>query len=88
MDCCEIFELIRDCLVDIFEIEPNTIIEGQFFVDDLQVDFLVLIELVEVFEEEIGECMVGFCIEDEDFEDLKIVWDVVDYVFVRVGKLV
>ena len=81
----EIFEIIRDRLADILEIEPSGISEGQSFVDDLEADSLALIELVEGLEEEMGERTVGFRIEDEDLEDLKTVRDAVDYVLGRVG---
>jgi acyl carrier protein len=80
----EVFELIRDRLADILEIEPGTITEGQSFADDLEADSLALIELVEALEEEIGERTVGFRIEDEDLEDLKTVRDAVDYVYAKV----
>jgi acyl carrier protein len=86
MDRRQIFELIRDRLADILEIEPGTITEGQSFADDLQADSLALIELVEALEEEVGERTVGFRIEDEDLEDLKTVRDAVDYVYERAGK--
>ena len=82
----EIFELIRDRLADILEIEPSSIQEGQSFADDLQADSLALIELVEALEDEVGERTVGFRIEDEDLEDLKTVRDAVDYVYQRAGK--
>ena len=81
----EIFELIRDRLADILEIEPATISEGQSFADDLEADSLALIELVEALEEELGERTVGFRIDDEDLEDLKTVRDAVDYIHARVG---
>lgn len=79
-----IFEIVRDRLADILEIDPSTISEGQSFVDDLDADSLALIELVEALEEELAERSVGFRIEDEDLDDLKIVRDAVDYVFDRV----
>ena len=79
----EIFEIVRDRLADILEIEPSTITEGQAFADDLDADSLALIELVEALEEELGERTVGFRIEDEDLEDLKTVRDAVDYVLER-----
>lgn len=79
----EVLTLIRDRLADILEIEPDTIKEGDSFVDDLDADSLALIELVEALEEEIGERSVGFRIEDEDLEDLKTVRDAVDYVVAR-----
>lgn len=81
----EIFEIVRDRLADILEIDPASIGEGQSFVDDLDADSLALIELVEALEEELSERSVGFRIEDEDLEDLKTVRDAVDYVFGRVS---
>jgi acyl carrier protein len=85
LDRNAIFEIVRDRLADILEIDPSTITEGQSFVDDLDADSLALIELVEGIEEELSERTVGFRIEDEDLEDLKTVRDAVDYVFGRVS---
>ena len=82
----EIFEIVRDRLADILEIEPATISEGQSFVDDLDADSLALIELVEALEEELSERTVGFRIEDEDLDDLKTVRDAVDYVYERTRR--
>jgi acyl carrier protein len=81
----QVFELIRDRLADILEIEPSTITEQASFGDDLDADSLALIELVEALEEELGERTVGFRIEDEDLEDLKTVRDAVDYVVAKLG---
>ena len=81
----EIFEIVRDRMADILEIDPATISEGQSFVDDLEADSLALIELVESLEEELSDRTVGFRIEDEDLEDLKTVRDAVEYVHDRVG---
>ena len=83
LDRDEILQIVRDRLADILEIEPDTISEGQSFVDDLDADSLALIELVEALEEEVGERTVGFRIEDEELEDLKTVHDAVDYVHER-----
>ena len=84
MDRQQVFELIRDRLADILEIDASGISEGQSFADDLEADSLALIELVEALEEELSERSVGFRIDDEDLEDLKTVRDAVDYV---VGRL-
>jgi acyl carrier protein len=84
MERREVFELVRDRLADILEIEPASISEGQSFVDDLEADSLALIELVEALEEELSERTVGFHIEDEDLQDMKTVRDAVDYVYERV----
>jgi acyl carrier protein len=85
MDRQQVFELIRDRLADILEIEPDTITEGSSFGDDLNADSLALIELVEALEEELADRTVGFRIDDEDLEDLKTVRDAVDYVSAKLG---
>jgi len=51
----EVFELVRDQLADILELEPSAINESSSFVDDLDADSLALIELVEGLEEELSE---------------------------------
>ncbi len=79
----EVFKLIQDSLAEILEIEPDKISEGASFADDLDADSLALIELVEALEEELSERSVGFRIEDEDLEDLKVVRDAVDYVVAK-----
>jgi acyl carrier protein len=79
----EIFEIVRDRLADILEIEPSTITEGQSFVDDLDADSLALIELVEALEEQLSDRIADFRIDDEDLEDLKTVRDAIDYVHDR-----
>lgn len=84
LDRQQVFELIRDRLADILEVEPSSIAEGQSFSEDLEADSLALIELAEALEEELGERTVGFRIEDEDLEDIKTVRDAVDYVVARV----
>jgi acyl carrier protein len=84
LDRQQVFELIRDRLADILEVEPTSINEGQSFSDDLEADSLALIELAEALEEELAERSVGFRIEDEDLEDIKTVRDAVDYVLSRV----
>ena len=83
LDRAAVFELIRDRLADILEIEASSVNEGDSFADDLEADSLALIELAEALEEELGERSVGFRIEDEDLEDIKTVRDAVDYVLAR-----
>ena len=86
MDRREVFELIRDRLADILEIEPSDIPEGASFSEDLNADSLALIELVEALEEDIGGRTGGFRIDDEDLEDLKTVRDAVDYVVAKLQE--
>ncbi len=83
MDRQQVFELIRNNLSDILEVQPESISEGASFGEDLGADSLALIELVEALEEELSERTVGFRIDDEDLEDLKTVRDAVDYVMAK-----
>lgn len=83
LDRRQVFELVRDQLADILEIDPAKISESSSFAEDLDADSLALIELVEALEEELGERTVGFRIEDEDLEDLRTVRDAVDYVVAK-----
>jgi len=83
MDRSAVFEVIRDRLADILEIDASSISEGQSFTDDLEADSLALIELVEAIEEAMSDQIEGFRIEDDDLEDLKTVRDAVDYVCAR-----
>ncbi|HLG92383.1 MAG TPA: phosphopantetheine-binding protein [Acidimicrobiales bacterium] len=85
LDRQQVFELIRDELAHILEVDPGTISESCSFAEDLNADSLALIELVEALEEELGERAVGFRIEDEDLEDLRTVRDAVDYVVAKLG---
>ena len=82
-----VFEIIRDQLSDILEIDPGRVTEASSFVEDLEADSLALIELVEGLEEELSERTVGFRIEDEDLEDLKTVRDAIDYVMARINSV-
>ncbi|HUQ39755.1 MAG TPA: phosphopantetheine-binding protein [Acidimicrobiales bacterium] len=83
MGRAQVYELIRDRLAEILEIDPSTVVETASFADDLSADSLALIELVETLEEELGERTVGFRIDDEDLEDLRTVADAVDYVVAK-----
>lgn len=76
----QVFEIIRNHLADILEIEPAGISETSSFTDDLNADSLALIELVEAIEEEFSSQGNSFRIDDEDLEELKTVRDAVDYV--------
>ena len=80
----EVFQIIRERLADILEIDEAKItLEVSF--EDLSADSLALIELVEALEAELADRAEGFRIEDEDLADLRTVRDAVDYVVGRVG---
>ena len=80
----EVFQIIRERLADILEIDEGKItLEVSF--EDLSADSLALIELVEAIEADLADRAEGFRIEDEDLADLRTVRDAVDYVVGRVG---
>ena len=80
----EVFQIIRERLADILEIDEAKItLEVSF--EDLSADSLALIELVEAIEAELASRAEGFRIEDEDLADLRTVRDAVQYVVGRVG---
>ena len=80
----EVFQIIRERLADILEIDEAKItLEVSF--EDLSADSLALIELVEALEADLADRAEGFRIEDEDLADLRTVRDAVDYVVERVG---
>ena len=81
----DVYALIRDQLAEILEVEPSTVTEGASFSDDLNADSLAIIELVEALEEELGDKVESFRIDDEDLEDLRTVRDAVDYVAAKLG---
>ncbi len=85
IDRQQVFDLIRDLLADILEIEPSSVKESSSFSEDLDADSLAVIELVEGLEEDLGERAVGFRIDDEDLEELRTVRDAVDYVYAKLG---
>jgi acyl carrier protein len=85
LDRGQVFELIRDRLADILEIDSGSVTEEASFTEDLSADSLALIELVEVLEAELSVRAEGFRIDDEDLEDLTTVGDAVDYVAARLG---
>jgi acyl carrier protein len=81
----EVLDIVRVQLAEILEIDVGAISESSSFADDLNADSLALIELVEALEEELGDRISGFRIEDEDLEELRTVRDAVDYVTAKVG---
>jgi acyl carrier protein len=81
----DVLELVRGQLAEILEIDPSSIGESSSFSEDLGADSLALIELVEALEDELGERVPGFRIDDEDLEDLRSVRDAVDYVSAKLG---
>ncbi len=73
MNRTEMFEKLRESVVDQLDIEPERIVEGISFTKDLGADSLDLLQLMTALEDEFG-----IAIPDEDFEKLDTVGDVLD----------
>lgn len=68
----EIFEKVRDIIVEQLGVEPDDVTMEASFRNDLEADSLDLVELIMAFEEEFGGE-----ISDEEAQQLNTVGDVV-----------
>ncbi len=75
MDHDEIYDKVKDVIVDQLNVEEDDVTEDATFVDDLGADSLDIVELVMALEE-----AFGVSIPDEDAEGIKTVGDAVSYI--------
>lgn len=75
MDHEEIFDKVKDVIVDQLNVEEDVVTEDASFVDDLGADSLDIVELVMALEE-----TFGISIPDEEAENIKTVGDAVGYI--------
>ena len=71
----EIFEKIKNIIVEQLQVSDTSISEESSFIDDLGADSLDLVELIMALEEEFG-----IEIPDADAEKVVTVGDVVNYI--------
>lgn len=71
----DVFERIRDIVVEELGVEPDEVTAEASFLDDLGADSLDIVELIMAFEEEFD-----LEIPDEEAENIATVQDVVDYI--------
>ncbi len=71
----EIFEKIKNIIVEQLQVSDTAITEDASFIDDLGADSLDLVELIMALEEEFG-----IEIPDADAEKVVTVGDVVNYI--------
>lgn len=74
-----VFERLRTIVVDQLGVEPDEVVLGASFVDDLNADSLDLVELIMSLEEEFSADVGELEISDEDAEKIATVQDAVDY---------
>ena len=75
MDHDEIFDKVKEVVVDQLSVEEDDITEDASFVDDLGADSLDIVELVMALEEQFG-----VSIPDEQAEKIKTVGDAVSFI--------
>lgn len=71
----EIFDKVKDVIVDQLNVEEDDVTEDAAFVDDLGADSLDIVELVMALEEQFG-----ISIPDEQAEKIKTVSDAVSFI--------
>ncbi|MBM7559291.1 acyl carrier protein [Marinitoga litoralis] len=69
----ELFEKVKEIIVDTLNVDEEDVTLDASFTDDLDADSLELVDLTMAFESELG-----VSIEDEELEKIKTVEDVVD----------
>lgn len=77
----ELFEKVKEIIIEQLGIEENKITMESKFRDDLEADSLDQVELIMAFEDEFGDE-----ISDEDAQQIKTVGQAVEYVFGRMQE--
>lgn len=75
MEHDEIFDKVKEVIVEQLNVEEDDVLEEASFIDDLGADSLDIVELVMALEESFG-----VSIPDEDAEGIKTVGDAVSYI--------
>jgi acyl carrier protein len=75
MEHDEIYDKVKDVIIDQLNVDEDDVTEDATFVDDLGADSLDIVELVMALEE-----TFGISIPDEDAEGIKSVGDAVSYI--------
>lgn len=75
MERDEIYDKVKEVIVEQLNVEEDDVTEDATFVDDLGADSLDIVELVMALEESFG-----VSIPDEDAEGIKTVGDAVAYI--------
>ncbi len=75
MDTEEIFEKVKEVIVEQLNVDEDEVTPDASFIDDLGADSLDIVELVMALEESFG-----ISIPDEEAENIKTVGDAVEYI--------
>jgi acyl carrier protein len=74
----DVEQVVRDQLVEILGVDPDSITLETRLREDLDADDFAVIDLVEGVIAELGERTVGFSIDDDDLVELRTVGDAVE----------
>ncbi len=75
-----VFDRVKNVVVDRLGAEPDAVVTGASFVDDLNADSLDLVELIMAFEEEFDGGTEPLKISDEDAEGIRTINDAVEFI--------
>ena len=75
-----VFDRVKQVVVDRLAVEEKQVVGGASFLDDLNADSLDLVELIMALEEEFSSGDIELRISDEDAENIKTVQDAVDFI--------
>lgn len=77
----DIFNLLKEMLIELFEIDESKIsLESRFF-EDLELDSIDAIDLVEQIRKK-----TGYKMEASDFKEVRQIKDIVDIVYAQLQK--
>jgi acyl carrier protein len=74
-----VFEVVRDAVVTVMEVDPASVTRETRLVTGLKCDSLALVEIAEIVE----ESLPGLTIEDAALDDIDTVGEAVDYAVAR-----
>ncbi len=77
----EVFEKVKNIIVETLGVDPDKVTMEARFREDLEADSLDLVELVMAFEEEFGGE-----ISDEDVQSITTVGEAVEYILKRFAE--
>ena len=74
-----IFDRVKSITVDRLGVEPESVVPGSSFTEDLNADSLDLVELIMAFEEEFSQGEQQLEISDADAENITTVQQAVEF---------